>query len=156
MCSCNEKKRPIYFNTEVGTDARITDDVISVPYKEHCGVKFIKVRINGMELDMIIDSGSSSTLISSAEANYLLQKGWLNENKIKGTCQNVIADGSIMENTIIVLDELIIGDKITCRDVEACVSESVTAPLLLGNEVLDRLASYTINNVKEVIEFKLK
>lgn len=156
LCSCGEKKRQIYFDSTIGKSVNVAEDIISIPYEERGGVKFIKVRINGIELDMIIDSGSSSTLISSAEANYLLQKGWISDDGIKGTRHNMIADGSVMENTVIVIDELIIGGKISCKNVEACVSESVNAPLLLGNEVLDRLASYTVNNVSKEIEFKLK
>lgn len=163
FCSCEEKKRPIYFDTtsevsdfRIGESAASVGDVVSIPYEERGGVKFIKVKVNGMELDMIVDSGASTTLISIVEANYLLQKGWLSESNMKGTAQSIIADGSVVENSIIILDELIIGGKISCKNVEACVSKSVTAPLLLGNEVLDRVEFYTVDNVNKTIKFKLK
>lgn len=73
-----------------------------------------------------------------------------------GTQQARIADGSIIENQIVILDEIVIGEKISCKNVEASIAENVTAPLLLGNEVLDRVASYTVDNINKVIEFKLK
>ena len=109
-----------------------------------------------MHLDMIFDTGCSGTLISIAEANYLYQKGLLNQEDILGVSQSLIADGSIVENAEINLKEVIIAGKIVCSNVRATVSNSLLAPLLLGNEVLDRAASYTIDNVNKTIIFKLK
>ena len=112
--------------------------------------------MNGLELDMIFDTGCSGTLISIAEANYLYQKEFLTSDDILGTAQSIIADGSIVENTVINLKEVIIADKIVCSNVQATVSNNVSAPLLLGNEVLNRVASYEIDNLNKTITFKLK
>lgn len=105
---------------------------------------------------MLFDTGCSSTLISIAEANYLYQKGVLTDDDILGNVQATIADGSVVNNTLVNLKELIIANKIICHNVKATVSENAYAPLLLGNEVLNRAASYTIDNEKGVIIFKLK
>ena len=80
----------------------------------------------------------------------------MNQEDILGVSQSLIADGSIVENAEINLKEVIIAGKIVCSDVRATVSNSLLAPLLLGNEVLDRAASYTIDNVNKTIIFKLK
>lgn len=155
LCSCEKKKKPIYFDTTY-TEELESCDIIKIPYEEYGGVKYIKVKLYGLNLDMIVDSGSSLTLISKAEFNYLLQKGYLTENNIIGTHTAMIADGTTVENTRIILDEIVIGENLSCKNIEASVSENVSAPLLLGNEVLDRVASYTIDNVNKIIEFKLK
>ena len=105
---------------------------------------------------MIFDTGCSGTLISIAEADYLFQKGLLTEKDFLGLSKSKIADGSIVENMVINLKEVIIADQIICHDVVATVSNNISAPLLLGNEVLNRSASFTIDNVNKTITFKLK
>lgn len=105
---------------------------------------------------MILDSGCSSTLISIAEAKYLYEKGCFTQDDILGTTQSQIADGSIVENMVINLRELVIGGQIVCTNVTATVSANTQAPLLLGNEVLNRVPSYSVDNENKLIKFKLK
>ncbi|MCI7359055.1 MAG: retroviral-like aspartic protease family protein [Parabacteroides sp.] len=168
--SCNNKPTPIYIDmgyssTDMGDDEikkedsssfLETDKVCVVPYREEAGIKIIEVKVNGIGLDMIFDTGCSGTLISIAEADYLFQKGLLTEKDFLGLSKSKIADGSIVENMVINLKEVIIADQIICHDVVATVSNNISAPLLLGNEVLNRSASFTIDNVNKTITFKLK
>ena len=137
-------------------DAYDGQGTLSVPFREKGGVKTVFVKINGVGYDMIFDTGCSITLISSAEAGYMIQKGTLTKDDIIGTSESIIADGSIVEDTVIILREVEIGDGLKCQNVIATVSNSANAPLLLGNEVLNQTASYTIDNVNKVIRFKLK
>lgn len=168
LVSCNNRPKTIYFDTDY-TSSQVVEkevsetsysfldaDEIVVPYREESGVKIIAVKVNGMGLDMIFDTGCSGTLISMAEANYLYQKGLLAYEDILGTTQSMIADGSIVKNAVVNLKEVIIADKIICSNVQATVSNNMSAPLLLGNEVLNRAASYTIDNINKTIIFKLK
>ena len=120
------------------------------------GVKFVDVSVNGFGFKMIFDTGCSSTLISVAEANYLYQRGYLTNEDILGVSQSQIADGSIVENMVVNLKEVIIDDQIKCTDVQATVSANNNAPLLLGNEVLDRVAAYAVDNENKTINFKLR
>lgn len=132
------------------------EDVI-VPFKEENGVKLIPVKVNGqMTVDMILDSGCSGTLISISEAQYLYNKGCLTPDDFLGTTQSTIADGSIVENMVVVLHELIIGDQICCSEVMATISDNTQAPLLLGNEVLNRAPAYKVDNINKVIRFTLQ
>ena len=173
LCSCGEEKRQaVFYSTEDATEdstviadsfteATVANeqeqsDWITVPFEERDGVKFIRVSVNGFGFKMIFDTGCSSTLISVAEANYLYQKGYLTQEDILDTGYSQIADGSIVENMIINLKEVIIDDQIRCTNVTACVSQNVNAPLLLGNEILDRAESYSVDNDSKVIMFKLK
>ena len=174
LCSCGEEKRQaVFYSTEdtaddstviadsytespVTTEPEPESDWITVPFEERDGVKYIKVSVNGFGFKMIFDTGCSSTLISVAEANYLYQKGYLTQEDILDTGYSQIADGSIVENMIINLKEVIIDDQIVCTNVTACVSQNVDAPLLLGNEILDRAESYSVDNDNKVIKFKLK
>ena len=160
-CGGGERKRSVVyveeedFDAEVGDYARSGDEVV-IPFREEGGVKYVSVTVNGMDVEMIFDTGCSSTLISMAEANYLYQKGLLEEGDILGTAHAVIADGSIVENAVVNLREVVIGGQVMCSDVTATVSENPAAPLLLGNEVLDRVATLEIDNERKALIFKLK
>ena len=123
MSCAKEKKRPVYVDTSDFGEEQVDSSSISeesikpgskeiiVPFREKNGVKYVRVSVNGVGLDMIFDTGCSSTLISIAEARYLYEKG-----------------------------------KLT----------NINAPLLLGNEVLNRLATITIDNDNQTLNFKLK
>lgn len=173
ITSCSKKKeQPAFYdseNTESSTNFSVdsteisqvtgnTDiaDIIKVPFRENGGVKYVKVSVNGFGFEMIFDTGCSGTLISVAEANYLYEKGYLKAEDYRGTSQSQIADGSIVENMVFNLKEVIIDGKIRYTDVTATVSANSKAPLLLGNEVLNRVASYTMDNENKTINFKLK
>lgn len=142
--------------TRVTTYGEVEEDVITVHFEERGGVKYVPVKVNGMGIDMIFDTGCSGTLISIAEARYLYEKGCLGDDDFLGMTQSQIADGSIVEDMVIRLRELVIDDAIVCTDVIATVSENSRAPLLLGNEVLNRAASYSINNENQTIQFTIE
>ena len=79
--------------------------------------------------------------------------------KLESGVKSSIADGSIVEDAIFNIRTLELTDgqqTIVCRNVLTQVSSNAEAPVLLGNGVLDRVASYTIDNEARVIKFKLK
>jgi len=161
-CS-NEKRRPIYVDVEdtddmeqVATSYVRSGDEVAIPFREEDGVKYVQVKVNGVGFEMIFDTGCSGTLISLAEANYLYQKGKLDKEDILGIAHSQIADGSVMENMVVNLKQVVIDNQIVCSNVQATVSDNIHAPLLLGNEVLNRLATITIDNENKLLDFKLK
>lgn len=170
--SCDGKKKvPAFYDNgaDAEVDSIVNDDkvgsgyeqttdaeIVSIPFTEKGGVKYVKVSVNGFGFEMIFDTGCSGTLISVAEANYLYQKGYLTVDDVIGVTQSQIADGSIVENMVVNLKEVIIDEKICCTDVVATVSANNNAPLLLGNEVLNRVAAYAVDNENQTINFKLK
>ncbi len=173
LVSCQQKKKSLSFYEDNGitedttnvietpqTETQIAydaDSEVAVPFEEQSGVKLIDVTVNGQfTVKMILDSGCSGTLISIAEAKYLYEKGCFTRDDILGTTQSQIADGSIVENMVINLRELVIGGQIACNNVTATVSANAQAPLLLGNEVLNRAPSYSVDNENKLIKFKLQ
>lgn len=167
-CSQEKKQLSFYDNSDIETDSLdyqddrtiITynsDEEVVVPFEEQGGIKLIDVTVNRQfTVKMILDSGCSGTLISIAEAKYLYEKGCFTQDDILGTTKSQIADGSIVENMVINLRELVIGNQISCSNVTATVSANAQAPLLLGNEVLNRAPSYSVDNKNKVIKFKLR
>lgn len=168
MASCGEnKKKPVYLDT-ASTEEEVTVEQsqlemempsgaeVSVPYHEENGVKLVNVKVNGVGLEMIFDTGCSEALISIAEAEYLYKKGLLTEDDFLGTTKTQIADGSIVEDMVINLREVVLNDEVSCPNVTATVSSNVNAPLLLGNGILDRFASVNIDTSTKTINFKFK
>jgi len=158
LLSCGNKRQPPVYEDLVDFGAEESDvqEVVKIPFRSVGGVKFVKVTVNGVGFDMIFDTGCSGALISMAEANYLYQKGRLSVDDILGVSQSMIADGSIVENMVVNLREVVIGDQIYCPDVQATVSNNIDAPLLLGNEILDRVATITIDNENEELIFNIR
>lgn len=174
--SCSHKKAPIAFystdesedttNTTYSdtingksTNSNVTESAneVDVPFFEQNGVKLVDVTVNGQfTVKMILDSGCSSTLISIAEAKYLYDKGCFSSDDILGVTKSQIADGSIVEDMVINLKQIVIGGQISCSNVTATVSSNAQAPLLLGNDVLNRVPSYSVDNENQVIRFQLK
>ena len=160
LLSCDNKNK---YSNYIDVDANIAceGELVEVPYREAGGVKYVHVKVNGVGWDMIFDTGCSGTLLSLSEARYLAEKGLLTEKDILGTTHSQIADGSIVENMVVNLSKVSImanGDlTIDCYNVVATVSNNIEAPLLLGNEVLDKVAyDYTIDNTINVILFNVK
>lgn len=170
LASCKEKKQIVF--DSVSDDIELEDDdagalasddytqsngdIVSVPFAEQGGVKFLDVTINGMGVQMIFDTGCSGALISIDEAEYLYKKGRITADDFKGVTQSQIADGSIVENMVINLKEVVVGGKVLCPDVEATVSPNTNAPLLLGGEIINRFAAYSVDNENKVINFKMR
>ncbi len=169
--SCESKTRKVatFYDSDDDDDDDDDDDIIAVqehsvargeevivPFTEKGGVKMIDVKVNGVGLEMIFDTGCSTALISLAEARYMYTKGTLTANDFLGIAQSQIADGSVVEDMMVNLREVIIGGKLHCYNVPANVSASIDAPLLIGNGVLDNVESYTIDNVRKTINFKIK
>lgn len=161
LSSCKkERTKPAFYDNDTSSieDSGInySGEIVSVPYREEAGVKIVAVKINGLGVDMIFDTGCSDATISLAEANYLYQKGKLTKEDIIDTSRAQYADGSISENIVVNLREVIIDNKLICHNVRATVMNNVGAPLLLGNEILDRAESFTIDQSSHSIQFKLK
>ena len=73
----------------------------------------------------------------------------------KGKGYSGIADGSIVENMVFNIKSIVIDNKLECNNVEVTVINNPNAPLLLGNDILDRTAKYTVDNENQEIVFIL-
>ena len=109
--------------------------------------------INGLPLQMIFDTGASDVTISSVEANFMLKNGYLSEKDVKGKRYYQIANGQLSEGTIVTLREVKIGDAVL-RNVDASVVNSQKAPLLLGQSVMERFGTITIDNINNKLFIK--
>lgn len=117
------------------------------------GVRYVWIEINGLRLRFVFDTGASNICISPAEATVLYRQGTLSSDDFLEIEYFQDATGTISEGMTINLREVKIGD-VVLRDVKALVVDSVDAPLLLGQSVLERFGTIEINNDRDEIIFK--
>ena len=123
--------------------------------KMHSGLYEIPCTINELPLKFFFDTGASTVTVSSVEANFMLKNGYLKSDDIKGKEYYSVATGEIHEGTTIRLREIKIGDAIL-RNVDASVVHNQQAPLLLGQTVLERFGTVTIDNINSKLIIKQK
>lgn len=129
------------------------ESLYEVPFEKRQGVRFVKVKVNGVEMEMLFDTGASDVSISLTEAIYLFKQGKLNPEDIEGYKYSQIADGSIVEGMVINIRRLELGEGLIAENVKAFVVGNMEAPLLLGNSAIEDFGSFEIDDVDEVIRF---
>ncbi len=156
----NHKHKPVFNSRSDAISEDTTSyvgEVVTIPFKEDsASLKIVCVKVNDTPMDMIFDTGCSITQLSLLEAQKLLASGGLTESDIKGDINFQLADGSTVENVIVNLKSVVIDDQLEFHNVEATISKSVNSSLLLGNDLLNQVASYEIDNERKEVNFKLK
>lgn len=132
---------------------RISDGEERVEIRREAGVLFIPVKINGIPMDFIFDTGASSVTISLTEAQFLYKQGKLTDDDILGRQAFQDATGSISVGTEINLRSVVIGNR-EVTNVRATVVENQEAPLLLGQTVLENFGKVTIDYNNNYITFE--
>lgn len=83
----------------------------------------------------------------------MLKNGYLSESDIKGKRNYITASGDIHEGTILRLRDIKLGGAIL-KNIEASVVHSQKAPLFLGQSVLEKFGTITIDNVNSKLLIK--
>ena len=130
------------------------DRITEVAITRRSGGTFnVDCSVNGLPLSMIFDTGASDVTISKVEADFMLKNNYLSKDDIKGKKLYQIADGGISEGTVITLKEVKIGEAIL-HNVDASVVKSQKAPLLLGESVLQKFGTFTVDNINSKLIIK--
>jgi len=118
--------------------------------KNEGGVYTVPCVVNGLNLRFIFDTGASNVCISLTEATFMLKNGYLNIDDIVGKGKSQVADGSLVENTHIILREIeISGMKLYNTD--AIIMNNIDAPLLLGQSAIQKLGAVQLQGDELVI-----
>jgi clan AA aspartic protease (TIGR02281 family) len=119
--------------------------------KKDGGIYLVPCKINGLDFDLYFDTGASLVSISLKEAKKLIAAGKLKADDIIGKTQMTIANGQFVNGTIILIRELKVGD-LVLKDIEAVITESQTAPLLLGQSAINRFGEFTFDYSTETLK----
>lgn len=152
-CDNGQKQPPVDLKAK-----KAQDNAICVKFRESQGLVVIPAKLNGVSIDMIFDSGCSGMQLSLHELQTLYKNGVFSEDDIIGTTFSQVADGSIVEDGVVVIRELEIGgeDGLILHNIRATVSLNENAPVLLGMDVISEVASVEIDNVHETINIRKK
>jgi aspartyl protease family protein len=116
------------------------------------GVYEIPIKINGVSMIFIFDTGAGLISISNTEAGFLYKQGKLTQEDIIGKANFMDANGDISVGTIIRLKTVQIGNKIL-YNVEASVVNNTNAPLLMGQSALEQFGKVSIDYNAQTITF---
>jgi len=129
----------------------ITGKTNSIPMIKNGGVYEIPVIINGvLKLNFIFDSGASDVSVSPDVALTLIRTGTISDEDFRGTQIYKFADGSTAKSKIFIIKEFQLGNK-KVYNIKASISNSVNAPLLLGQSVLNKFGKVSIDYTNSVI-----
>lgn len=108
-----------------------------------------------LRINFIFDSGASEVSLSPDVALTLLRTGTISENDWLLDQVYTFADGSKAKSKRFLIKKLIIGNQ-TLTNIEASISKSIEAPMLIGQNVMQKLGSVTIdyNNMLLIIKSK--
>lgn len=114
------------------------------------GVYRLSCLVNGAKMKMIFDTGASMVCLSKSMAEYLYENEYISDSDILGTGKTQVADGRIVDNLIINIQDIEISG-MHLKDVRASVSENQKAPLLLGMSAIEKLGAVTISGDQLII-----
>ena len=127
-------------------EAQKPKSISEIPMRKKPGGTYeVPCTINGLPLKFIFDTGASDVTLSSVEADFMLKNDYLSEKDFRGSRRYLTASGSVCDGALVCLKEVRVGD-ITLKNVEASVVKNQKAPLLLGQSVLERFGTITIDN----------
>lgn len=111
----------------------------------------IPVIINGvLAINVIFDTGASDLSLSPDVALTLYRTGTIKDSDYIGSQTYRFADGSKAKSDLFRIHEIKIG-KFKIYNVTASISNSLEAPLLLGQNVLSQLGKITIDYNKHLL-----
>ena len=82
---------------------------VTITMEKKDGVFYIPGKVNGLPLQFIFDTGASNVYISLTEALFMLKNDYISKKDLGGTSYAQVADGSIVENTEVILREIEVG-----------------------------------------------
>ena len=117
------------------------------------GVFVLPVTLNGTAKSyFVVDSGASNVQIPQEVADELMKDGTLTQADFLGARSFVVADGRRLQQKIVRLRSLQVGNR-AMENVLAAVG-APRSQALLGQSVLQRLNWWKIDNVKNAIELE--
>lgn len=136
----------------MGFSTQISLAETEIPLVKHGGVYTLPVQINGViTLNFILDSGASEVCIPADVVRTLIRAGTITQGDFLPGRSFSLADGSVVKSQRFIIRELELGGyKIS--NVPAVIA-SVKAPLLLGQSLLGKLDTWTLDNKRHVLIF---
>jgi aspartyl protease family protein len=129
----------------------IENNMQAIKIKKEGNINKIPISLNDViNTDFIIDTGASNVSITPDLALLLIKSGTINSEDWLKDKYYQFADGSIAKSKTFKIKKLKIGTKYL-YNVECSISNNLQAPLLLGQNVLNRFGKVIIDNEKQML-----
>lgn len=138
---------------EVYDEEAFSGTGVDIPFEVYGNVRYVKVKVNGVEMEMIFDTGASGVSLSLTEAIFLAKQGKLTKDDFLGNTNIQTANGEVSEGMVVNLKEVELAEGLVATDVTAIIVGNLDAPLLLGNSALKDIGSFEIDDEAKVIRF---
>lgn len=138
---------------EVYDEEAFSETGVELPFEVYGNVRYVKVKVNGVEMKMIFDTGASGVSLSLTEAIFLEKQGKLTKDDFLGSMNMRTANGEVSEGMVVNLKEVELAEGLVATDVTAIIVGNLEAPLLLGNSALKDIGSFEIDDEAKVIRF---
>lgn len=119
-------------------------------YKTNSNVIEIDIKLNNYPFKFIVDSGASTISFGKRLYDALYKAQTIHNSDKKYNTQTKLANGSLVNAFVINLQKLTIGD-FELNNVEAMVLDTYDVPLLLGQNVIGRFNSFSIDNKRNLL-----
>lgn len=149
------------FKNEKKSDKEVTlaplnsTEVLEIPLiLRRTGIYTVKCFLNEMPVSLVLDTGCTNVSISLIESDYMLKNGYISQNDFLGYENYQDATGNYHKARILLIKKFRIGNKVI-ENVRASVIPNQEAPLLLGQNVLNRLGKVEIDPQKKILKIYL-
>lgn len=145
-----------YEEEETEDDAEYEYHTAEIPFTvEQSGLLKMKCTINGLPLDFLLDTGASTVMMSYTEYIFMQKNKYITPKDGRGTTLAVMADDSIVEESVINLRHVDFGG-FTIENVKATVMPNLTSDLLLGQSVLNKAGKVEIDYENKILKITYK
>ena len=129
-------------------------NVYEIPINATSGGTYnLTCEVNDLAMSFTLDTGCSDVSLSSVESQFMLKNGYLTEKDLKGKSYYINATGERHESQIVILREIKLGDFVL-KNVRASIVPNQKAPLLLGQNVLNKFGTMEIDNDRKLLILK--
>ena len=127
----------------------------TVTLRRHGGVLMVPALLNdSVSADFIVDSGASDVVLPETVLDDLRKAGKFSDADFTGSQMVKIANGSVFKVRTFTLRSLSVGNRVL-TNLHANVAPAKATPLL-GQSFLQRFASWSIDNERQVLMLKEK
>jgi peptidoglycan-associated lipoprotein len=117
------------------------------------GKMLVNCYLNDFGTNAILSPDSLTSSVDESIVQGLLKKGAVNRNDFSGNFEEIMADGRIAENSILVINKARMGE-INISGVSLKVRSGLDGKLLIGKEMLDKFGEYAVDKEKSQLIFK--
>ncbi len=135
--------------------ATVASNILTITLARHGGVLMVPAKLNGsVSADFIVDSGASDVVLPESVLQELRRAGKFSDADFTGAAMMKIANGSVVKARTFTLRSLSVNNRVLTNLHAIAVPANATP--LLGQSFLQRFASWSIDNERQMLVLKEK